>query len=49
MIEADFLITKEEELEHWKKRGEVGIAQIAKKKWLTEGDNNSKFFHANIN
>lgn len=47
-LEANFLII-DGELECWKKREEAQEAQIANKKWLKEGDNNSKFFHTIIN
>ncbi|KAF5472990.1 hypothetical protein F2P56_009642 [Juglans regia] len=47
-IEEDFFLTKLE-LEAWEKREEIRIAQQAKKKWLVEGDNNTKLFHAFVN
>ncbi|XP_035540358.1 uncharacterized protein LOC118344262 [Juglans regia] len=47
-IEDDFVATKTE-IDIWEKREASRLAQIAKKKWLTEGDQNSKFFHSVIN
>ncbi|XP_035546552.1 uncharacterized protein LOC118348611 [Juglans regia] len=47
-IEDDFVATKTE-IEIWEKREASRLGQIAKKKWLTEGDQNSKFFHSVIN
>ncbi|KAF5462658.1 hypothetical protein F2P56_018646, partial [Juglans regia] len=47
-IEDDFVATKTE-IEIWEKREASRLGQIAKKKWLTEGDENSKFFHSVIN
>ncbi|KAF5477111.1 hypothetical protein F2P56_003784 [Juglans regia] len=36
-VETDFLVTKLE-LDIWEQREETRLAQLAKKKWLTEGD-----------
>ncbi|XP_035546560.1 uncharacterized protein LOC118348616 [Juglans regia] len=47
-IEDDFVATKTE-IEIWEKREASRLGQIAKKNWLTEGDQNSKFFHSTIN
>ncbi|XP_057975434.1 uncharacterized protein LOC131162846 [Malania oleifera] len=46
-IEEEFFFSKAE-LEVWYRREEIRLAQQAKKKWLTDGDQNSKFFHAMI-
>lgn len=37
------------EIDTWQKRETVRLGQIAKKKWLMEGDQNTKFFHSVIN
>ncbi|KAF5464604.1 hypothetical protein F2P56_014672, partial [Juglans regia] len=47
-LEDDFVATKTE-INIWEKREASRLGQIAKKKWLTEGDQNSKFFHSVIN
>ncbi|XP_035551728.1 uncharacterized protein LOC118349893 [Juglans regia] len=47
-VECDFLVTKLE-LETWERREEIRFSQLAKKKWISEGDNNTKFFHAVVN
>ncbi|KAF5468900.1 hypothetical protein F2P56_013011 [Juglans regia] len=47
-VECDFLVTKLE-LETWERREEIRISQLVKKKWISEGDNNTKFFHAVVN
>ncbi|KAG6656078.1 hypothetical protein CIPAW_05G262500 [Carya illinoinensis] len=46
-LEDDFLATKIE-LDLWEKREASHLGQLAKKKWLNEGDKNSAFFHAVI-
>lgn len=46
-VEQDFLASKIE-LAEWRKREELRLSQIAKKKWIKEGNNNTKFFHAVI-
>lgn len=43
-IEAKYLATKLD-LQVWEKREASRLSQIAKKNWLTEGDQNTKFFH----
>lgn len=48
-VEEEFLITKSELDYLEEKMVETRIAQIAKKRWLREWDQNSKFFHATIN
>ncbi|KAJ0074622.1 hypothetical protein Patl1_37562 [Pistacia atlantica] len=47
-VECDFLVTKLE-LDTWEQREELRLSQLAKKKWLSEGDQNTKFFHAVVN
>ncbi|XP_057950927.1 uncharacterized protein LOC131145754 [Malania oleifera] len=46
-LEEEFLVFKAE-LEVWYRREETRPMQQAKKKWLTDGDQNSKFFHVVI-
>ncbi|CAA3022872.1 Hypothetical predicted protein, partial [Olea europaea subsp. europaea] len=43
--EQEYLISKIE-LEEWQRREKIRLSQLAKKKWLSDGDNNSKFYHA---
>ncbi|XP_022867043.1 uncharacterized protein LOC111386798 [Olea europaea var. sylvestris] len=43
--EQEYLSSKIE-LEEWQRREEIRLSQLAKKKWLSDGDNNSKFYHA---
>ncbi|KAJ0103213.1 hypothetical protein Patl1_06269 [Pistacia atlantica] len=47
-VECDYLVTKLE-LDIWEQREELRLSQLAKKKWLSEGDQNSKFFHVVVN
>ncbi|XP_042958002.1 uncharacterized protein LOC122293490 [Carya illinoinensis] len=44
-LEHDLLVSKID-LDTWKKREDSLIAQKAGIKWLREGDNNTRFFHA---
>lgn len=46
-MEEDYLGTKAK-LNYWKKRGEIWVSQIAKKKLIQEWDQNTKYFHAVI-
>ncbi|XP_042964713.1 uncharacterized protein LOC122298936 [Carya illinoinensis] len=43
-LEMEYLVSKIE-LETWERREELRLAQIAKEKWLAEGDSNTGFFH----
>ncbi|XP_022869151.1 uncharacterized protein LOC111388627 [Olea europaea var. sylvestris] len=43
--EQEYLSSKME-LEEWQRREEIRLSQLAKKKWLSDSDNNSKFYHA---
>ncbi|KAJ0081173.1 hypothetical protein Patl1_12355 [Pistacia atlantica] len=47
-VECDFLVTKFE-LDTWEQREELRLSQLEKKKWLSEGDQNTKFFHVVVN
>ncbi|KAG2724730.1 hypothetical protein I3760_01G030900 [Carya illinoinensis] len=46
-VDAELGSTKSE-LDVWNKREEMRLAQQAKRKWLKEGDQNSRFFHSVI-
>lgn len=47
-VEEEYLVTKGE-LECWENFENTRLSQIAKKKCFTEGEKNTKFFHATIN
>lgn len=47
-VETKLLVTKCE-LDYWERMEEIRVSQVAKKRWLADGDENSKFFHAVIN
>lgn len=47
-VEVNYLLTKVE-WDVWEVWEEIHLAQKAKKKWLQEGDNYSRFFHAMVN
>ncbi|KAG2668051.1 hypothetical protein I3760_15G142400 [Carya illinoinensis] len=47
-LEHEYMQTKAE-LERWENREEIQLSQQAKKRWITEGDRNSKFYHAVVN
>lgn len=47
-VEAEYLMTTTK-LGIWEAREEVHLAQKEKKKWLQEGNQNSRFFHAIVN
>lgn len=47
-VEANLLVAKSE-LDCWENRENSRTAQLAKKRWLNEGDQNTKFFHAIVN
>lgn len=47
-IEVDYLTTKLE-IKIWEKREATRLDQMAKKKWLMKGNQNTQFFHASIN
>ncbi|CAI9777519.1 unnamed protein product [Fraxinus pennsylvanica] len=46
-VEREFLKSKIELLE-WQRREEIRFSQQAKKRWLSDGDNNTMFFHTVI-
>lgn len=48
-VEEDYLLIIKGELECWENCEETRLSQMAKKKWLTKGEKNTKFFHATIN
>ncbi|XP_042952180.1 uncharacterized protein LOC122289263 [Carya illinoinensis] len=47
-LEHEYLQTKAE-LERWENKEEIRLSQQAKKRWLTDGDRNSKSYHAVVN
>ncbi|XP_041016148.1 uncharacterized protein LOC121258669 [Juglans microcarpa x Juglans regia] len=47
-VVTDYLVTKIE-IDAWEKREAIRLGQIAKKKWITKGDQNTKFSHSVIN
>lgn len=47
-MEEDFLVTKTE-LDFWENWEEIQVAQIAKKIWLQERDQNTKYFTLCLN
>lgn len=47
-VEADYLVTKIE-FQLWERREASRLGQIAKKCWMTVGDQNTNFFHSIIN
>lgn len=47
-VEADLLVTKNE-LEIWERREATRLGQIAKKKWMAKGGQNTKYYHSVIN
>ncbi|XP_042980145.1 uncharacterized protein LOC122310315 [Carya illinoinensis] len=47
-LEHEYMQTKAE-LERWENREEIRLSQQAKKRWITDGDRNSKFYHVVVN